>query len=210
MACAYEAIHSSETDAVLTIRDEGREYSGYKTYALTDRVHELCGILPSEDTELKPGEEGEGGREGLEARGCVSADHKYDADVLAAVERNLKELGYTRVASVAEDPDLVVLVGVITRQSWNYSPRFVWCDPYYSYSCWYPDKRYSFNLPTDGFVINWIDHKESKTDDLSSVWFASLHGFSTNFLELSPEQRVNRSVDLAFEQSPYLAEGGAR
>ncbi len=209
-ACSYEALTVADTDAVLTIKDGGRDYTKYQTYALTDRVIDLCGILEGDNTSAG-GAGGAGGRSGLDVgQGCFQTEHDYDADILEAIAKQMDAYGYERVIGLDQDPDVVLLVGSIARDNWQYQPAYVWCDPYFGFSCWYPSGGYVYNLPTGAVLINMIDRVASKTDDLKSVWFASLQGLYADSSADSTKDRIATSVQNAFLQSPYLKVGGAK
>ena len=208
--CSYEALTPAETDVVLTIKDSDRDYGRYVTYALSDGIVDLCGVLPSGQDKL-PSFGGAGGRTGLtDEEDCLDVPHQYDAAIIAALVKNMDKAGYQRVASLDDNPDLVVLLGVIARNNWQYQPAYPWCDPYYSYNCWYPVGGYVYNLPTGAVVINVIDRNASATDALESIWFASIQGLYATSSELTTEERIDKGVDTAFAQSPYLKASSAQ
>lgn len=210
VACSYEALTVAETDTVLTLRDEGRDYSEYKTYALSDGVHELCGLQGDDDLGDLPGGGGAGGfggRSGLVERDdCFDVEHDYDGAITKAIASNMKKLGYERV-EMAADPDVVLLVGTVARDFWFQAPAYVWCDPYFGYQCWYPDETKSYSLPIGSVLINMIDVGESKEDDLKSVWLASVSGIFVDTSESGVAARIERGVTQAFQQSAYLEAG---
>lgn len=192
-SCSYESLSVAETDVVLTIEDEGRDYEELKTYALTDEVYDLCGVGPFG---------------GASNDDCYDVNHRLDDELLEAIERNMDELGFTKVDK-DDAPDAVILVGSVAQDNWYYSYGYWWCDPYYGYySCWYPPATYLYNLPTATIIINMIADQETEDDKLKSAWFAALSGLYSTSDELTGPERVNRAVDKAFSQSPYL--GGDR
>ena len=211
VACSYEALNVAETNTVLTLRDEGRKYSEYKTYALSDGVFELCGLQGDDDLGDLPaggGAGGFGGRSGLVERDdCFDVEHDFDDSILRAITSGMKGLGYERV-EMAADPDVVLLVGTVARDFWFQSPSYVWCDPYFGYQCWYPDETTSYSLPIGSVLINMIDVGESKEDDLKSVWFASVSGIFVDSNDQSVSARIEQGFAQAFEQSAYLEAGG--
>lgn len=210
VGCSYEALTAAETDVVLTIKDGDRDYGRYVTYALSEEILDLCGVLPSGQDKL-PNLGGAGGRSGLtDEEDCREVPDDYDAAIVAAVVRNMDKAGYKRVAGLDQDPDLVVLLGVIARNNWQYQPAYPWCDPYYSYNCWYPTGGYVYNLPTGAVVINVIDRNESGPDALKSIWFASIQGLYATSSQLTTQDRIDKGVDTAFAQSPYLRAGSEK
>lgn len=196
-ACSYQSLTVEETDVVLTIEDEGRDYAKLKTYALTDEVYDLCEVA-GEDNPL-------GGGGGIDD--CYNVSHRLDEDVLDAIERNMDDRGFTRVDR-EDTPDVVVVVGSVARDNWYYSYGWGWCDPYYYYSCWYPPVSYLYNLPKATFIVNMFAAKEDTGDGAKSAWFAALSGLYETSSDVSGKDRVERAVDKAFNQSPYL--GGDR
>jgi hypothetical protein len=198
-ACGFSGLTTSETDVAITIEDRQRDYSKYKTYSLTDKVVDLC----------DPSEEGGGplgGSSGLEPSDCFELSHALDKTALAAIDKNMKAIGYEKVAK-DEAPDVSVLVGAVTRDNWYYAPSYWWCDPYYYYSCWYPTTGYYYNFPTGTVLINMIDNSENKDMRLSSAWFAALSGLYSRADDKTGAQRVEDVIDRAFSQSPYLEVG---
>lgn len=197
LACSYESLSVEETDVVVTIEDEGRDYKKLKTYALTDEVQDLCD-LDAQDGPL-------GGRGGIED--CFPVSHRLDDEILEAIERNMDELGFTKVDR--DEADTVLVVGSVARDNWYYSYGYWWCDPYYSYySCWYPPVAYLYNFPTATIIVNMLAPKEEVDNKAKSAWFAAISGLYETSSDVSSEERATRAIDKAFRQSPYL--GGNR
>ncbi len=199
-ACSFEGLSTAETDVVLTFEDEKRDYSAYKTYALTDQIIDLCEVA-GEDGTLPPFG-GAGG--GISVGDCFELKHVHDADVLGAIDRNMKAMGYTKVKSVDDKPDVTLLVAAVTRNQWYYAPGYWWCDPYYYYYCWYPSVGYVYSLPLGSVLINMVDNNETDGNHLSSAWFAAFSGLYQRADDKTGKERIDDAVDKAFTQSPYL------
>ncbi|HSC88380.1 MAG TPA: DUF4136 domain-containing protein [Polyangiaceae bacterium] len=198
-ACSFEGLTTSETDVVITIEDEERDYSAFGTYALTDQVVDLCQVA-GEDGVIPLG--GAGGELNLET--CFELDHRYDQDLIDAVRRNMEAIGYQEVAQ-DENPDVTLLLGAVTRNNWFYAYGYWWCDPYYYYYCWYPPVSYVYNLPMGTILLNLIDNSQTTPDGkLTSAWFAALSGLYEQASDKTFPERINEGVDKAFKQSPYL------
>jgi hypothetical protein len=197
-ACNFSSLSTSETDVVLTIEDEDRNYSDYKTYALTDKVIDLCEVA-GEDGELPLG-----GRFSADVGTCFEVTHRYDELVLDTIDENMKALGYTKVDSPNDNPDVTVLVAALAQDNWYYAPGYWWCDPYYYYYCWYPTASYVYNLPTGTLLINMVDNSETTDKRLSSAWFAALSGLYAQADDKTGQERIEDGVNRAFTQSPYL------
>ncbi|HEU5075937.1 MAG TPA: hypothetical protein VFU02_17205, partial [Polyangiaceae bacterium] len=113
-ACYPEPLTTGEMDVVVTVKDSGRNYSALKTYALPDRVFDLCEVAENL---------GEGGAAGSPSDddddddGCNEVSHRYDRDVLETIASNLEDLGFVE----AQDPeaaDVVVLPGITAQDNW--------------------------------------------------------------------------------------------
>jgi hypothetical protein len=199
-ACGFSGLTTSETDVAVTIEDEQRDYSKYKTYSLTDKIVDLC-ELADEDGMVPLG-----GAASVDLDDCFELTHRYDQTALDAIDKNMKALGYEKVA-LDEDPDVSVLVAAVGRNNWYYTPGYWWCDPYYYYSCWYPTTGYYYNFPTGTVLINMIDTSESDDERVKSAWFAGLSGLYSQADDKTGAQRVEDVIDRAFAQSPYLEVG---
>lgn len=198
--CSFNGLTTSETDVVLTIEDEDRNYSRYRTYSLTDEIVDLCKVA-GEDEEIPLGGSGS-----VDLEGCFEVTHRYDDLVLSTIDANMEALGYEKV-DPDDDPDVTVLVAAVARDNWYYATGYWWCDPYYYYSCWYPPVSYVYNLPTGTLLLNLIDNSETENERLSSAWFAALSGLYAQDDDKSGSERVEDAVNRAFAQSPYLEAG---
>jgi hypothetical protein len=146
---------------------------------------------------------GEGGRSGLDESYCYTGlFHAADDEIAAAITKQMKSRGFT-VAAPGETPDLVIGLGIVARTAWAYAPDYVWCEPELSYQCWYPKKTYSYSFAAGTFLINMFSTSQSKVDDLSSVWFASLSGVYVED-ETTMANNVSASLETAFAQSKKL------
>jgi hypothetical protein len=204
--CTPETLTIAETDLVVTVESEEADYGALRTYALTDAVTDLCS---NDLSDLGLGRGGAGGSSdaGEERTGCSPLPTRLDDVVLESLEANMDALGYTKV-ELDENPDVTLLVGTVVSTEWYYVPGYVWCDPYYYYYCWYPSSGYVYEFSRGSILINMVQESTGRTVD--SVWFAALNGLYESSSEVSGPDRVQAMVDRAFEQSPYLAEGGDR
>ncbi len=209
VGCSRKYLSVAEADIVVTFKGEQTDHSSLKTYLLPDQIVDLCeteGIDPG----IGSGLGGAGGRSGGE--NCVEADHTFDEEVLSALRRNLDDLGYREITDPeVETPDAVFLIGVVARNNW-YMASGGYCYPYYYYyyGCWYPSYTYAYNLPTSAYLIDMADTAKSNPGNLVSAWTAVIQGLQEVSSEKSGPERVREAIDQAFEQSPYLAEGGEK
>src|SRR5687768_8119648 len=98
-ACSPESLSVTDTDVVITVRDLGRSYAAYETYALPDAIIDVCKLATD------AGAAGAGGAAGAagaaSADGCLSLEHAYDQVTLDAIRRNLDGLGFEEVEADA-------------------------------------------------------------------------------------------------------------
>lgn len=207
VGCSREYLTVAETDVVVTFKDEGRDYSGYRTYLMPKEIVDLCED-PDNQEDVGSNLGGAGGRSGFD--NCKKADHTLDKEILAALKRNMDALGYREVVDPEkETPDVALLTGIVARDNWFVSSGSSYCYPYYYYyGCYYPTYAYTYNLPTDTVLIDMADVAESESGDLSHAWGAILKGLHESSGEKTGKQRVNEAVDQAFKQSSYLKAGG--
>lgn len=202
-SCSSPALSAAEIDAVMTVEDEERDYSSYRTFAVATSFPELCGILNSDDRLDEDGVGGEGGRAGLDESNCYEVSHRADAEIRKTLREEMEGRGFTEVALDAS-PDLYVTAAHVARFRWYYAPEFVWCEPGLSYQCWYPDATYPHEFLAGALLLNVFDLAESERDDLKSVWFASLSGVYSE----DPSAFAGRAataIERAFAQSPRFA-----
>lgn len=208
--CADRGLSVAEADVVLTIEDEGRNYSDYATFFLPDVIADLC---PSEDDDAQQrGDGGVGGRGGvIDPDDCNAADHRLDDALLDALREQMLALGY-REQDSPEDADLAFFLGVLARDDWVAvsSPGYCYPYGYYYWGCWYPSYAHTYDLETNAYLIDLADTAETERGRVGSVWTAILQGLDEPSSEKTGAQRVRDGVEQAFEQSPYLAEGGGR
>ncbi len=202
-SCSSPALSASEIDAVMTVEDEKRDYSSYRTFAVAPTVIELCGIWTSDDQLDEDGVGGDGGRDGLDESNCYEVSHGADDEIRDLLRERMEARGFVEVG-VDESPELYVSAAHVARFRWYYAPEFVWCEPGLSYQCWYPDATYPHEFLAGALLVNIFDLAESERDDLKSVWFASLSGvYSEDAPTLAA--RAETALDRAFAQSPRLS-----
>ncbi len=137
--------------------------------------------------------------------------------ILERIERNLSDLGYTRLEGISENnlPDVVVLAEVARNQytgggcyypwypDWGWGgwwPGWGW-GPGWGYPC-YP-QYYSYETGTVAFQMIDPDESDVAAQLLGVVWRASLNGVVRSSNSTNNQLIVN-GIDQAFEQSPYL------
>jgi hypothetical protein len=206
-----------ETDAIITIEGREADFTQYKTYYLPDRVIDLC-LQPESGTPTSEAIGGAAGGASIDPGNCFVTDHSSDEAVLASLAANMEDLGYTRVSEGERDEaDLALLAGIVSRSSWSLSLDYCYPNNFYS-GCVDQSNNPEVIVPTDSFVFQLIDVEASSGTELVSVWTGAVHQLQKISAELgtslgggptsTKSQIWTSSIDQAFEQSPYLAEGG--
>lgn len=185
----------SDLDTVTTQHDPKATYSTIQTYALPSSVQEL------------PTQSGH----------PLSIDHSNDATILATVAANLDALGWHRVDPATTTPDVNVLVSVTAARYLEYVsyPFYSWYpgwggfagyDPTWGvYYPWVYEGMYPTVIDAGSLRIEMLDVRtpDPATKQLTAIWTASLEGVLAGSTQ-SILDRVNRGINQAFAQSPYL------
>lgn len=194
-SCYPEGPFTNERfDITLTLFDEAADFGTYKTYALADSVVNLGGSSSSSET---------------------------SAEILALVRQNMSDLGYVEEPNPQDNQaDLVVLVSKTTDEVFGaYAVYPNWWDYWGWYPYWgsYPylygpgwNPFYSwgggavlYNYTTGTLFIEILDPDRTMegTQQIPVIWAAGINGL----LEGSDlATRIPNSINLAFDQSPYL------
>jgi len=203
---------ASETDMVITRKAKDYDYSGNKTYAMPDKIADLCNFDPSK---LPIGEAGAGGQGPTPNPDldCNEITHAFDSAILAEIRRNLEDLGYVAVdPSAPETADVALLVGALSSNNWvAYSwypwyPYYPW-NPYWGWGIYYPyyPTTSIVNYPTGSLLMELVSLKDADREQLRtpSIWTGAISGLLADG-ETTAATRVNATIDQAFAQSPYL------
>jgi hypothetical protein len=176
-----DPLSTSETDIVATFYNQNADFSTKQTYIRPDRVIDV------NDTTLGT---------------------DYDALIIGQVDENMQALGFTRVT----DPMTadVVVSALVSQTTWVggacYPPYWGWYYPYYGYGYgWCYPVTYSFQTGTVLLVmVDAADTTSGATNP--ALWVAGINGL-VDGVEAAVTDRISRSIDQAFRQSPYLGEG---
>jgi hypothetical protein len=180
-----------DLDTVATQHDPSAGFSTLRTYALPGTIQEVAsrGGIP------------------------LTIDHSYDARLLARVAANLDALGLHRVDPTAVTPDVDVLVtATATRYVEYVSYPFysVWPGGFAGYDAswgvYYPySTAYATVLDAGSLRMEMLDRRtaDPSTKQLTAIWSASIQGVLGGSIE-SLVQRIEKGIDQAFAQSPYL------
>jgi hypothetical protein len=167
-----------DTDIVFTSYEPDYDFTQQNTYSMPDSVVKITGD-PEDEPEF--------------------VDEPYNTQIINRIEANMETLGWTRVGD-PEDADLTLFPA-----SWTNTTIYYWYDYwcwYYPYYCgwgwYYPGYVSSY---TTGTLVMTLVEDEDAIEPYR-VWTAALNGLLSGSYNMN---RVQKGIDQAFEQSPYLA-----
>ena len=188
--CYPGSVTVSELDTVLTLFDDEEDFQRFTTFHLADTIV----VIGDDDNEV---------------------DHKYDDDILNEVRQNMLDLGYEERDQI-EGTDVVLLVEYSRSDllvGWNPCPG-CWCGywcwypgwPWYGYNPYYPWGGVVYSYPVGTVFITMFDNtgEEPPMDMVAPApWTAAFNGLIQGS-DSQILQRIERAIDQAFDQSPYL------
>ncbi len=189
------AEYVDELDIVYTNYDSGFDFTSKGTYALPDKIIKITDQFP----DLEPGEEPE------------YLNPEYTAAILASIRSNMDGLGYRQVDQSA-NPDLIILPSVAQTDyvffyyDWSYWSWFYpgWVPGWgWYYPGYYPPQVSTVRTGTVMMQMTSVSDLDA-SDKIPVVWTSVINGLLEGNAN-SINQRVNNSINQAFEQSPYLA-----
>ena len=168
----------TDTDIVATFFDPAANFSTKLTYAMPDSVAHVEGDV------------------------VVSTVGPYDQQILSRIRTNMDQLGFTRVANPSQAD--VLVASFATETTWVsggcYSSYWGWWYPYPGYC--YP---VVYTYETGTLVTVMVNRNE--TTEKPALWVAGINGLTTGASSADITARINRNIDQAFTQSPYLGAG---
>lgn len=187
--------YTEDLDVVYTTYNKAYDFQGAQTYAMPDQI--VVDVKRDEDDEV-PGD--------------WVPEFMPDAfadPILAHIEANMAANGWTRLANDPitgepnTDADVVLTPAAIKSTTYFYS---YWYDWYYGWGGWYGwyyPPYYTISSFTTGSMIMVIadPHTESPINQTQAAWLAVGNGLFTGAYDLN---RVKKSIDQSFAQSPYL------
>jgi hypothetical protein len=173
------AEYYEETDIVYTDYDDQYDFKSKGTYSIPDKIVKITG-------ELKDGEDPEFVKE------------PYNTQVLQKIKSNMTALGYTETAD-PENADLVLFPAVWTNTTITYYYDY-WCW-YYPYYCGWGWGYPSVSSYTTGTLLMTLVADGEEFVQSTNVWTAAVNGLLSGYYDIN---RVNKAIDQAFKQSPYL------
>lgn len=201
--CSPDSLSTTDTDVVITVRDLGRSYAPYRTYALPDTVIDVCEASAS-GAAGAAGAAGAGGGDAGDDD-CEPLNHNHDEAIFESLRDNLDQLGFSEVEA-DEDPDVIILAAAVAQESWYvYYP---YCDYWYGYCfdyAWGPT-AISYPIGTLAlYMVSWRDADDEK-GSIPVIWLGVVSGLLSGSEELD-QDRIEVNIDQAFAQSRYLGEG---
>jgi len=173
------AEYYSDLDIVYTDYDDTFDFVSKGVYSIPDKIVKIEG-------DLADGEDPEYVKE------------PYNTQMLQKMENNMTALGWTKT----EDPanaDLVLFPAVWTNTTIYYWYDY-WCW-YYPYYCGWGWGYPSVSSYTTGTLLMTLTADGDDYIEPSQVWTAAVNGLLSGSYDVS---RVNKAIDQAFTQSPYL------
>ncbi len=189
-------LSNSDHDVVITQYRKTSDFSKYKTFAIIDSVFHLTG-----DT-LKPDSE--------------YLSRKYDNTIIKITTDNMIALGHTQVLN-PPSPDSVDIVIYIAAKgtkvdqyytgSWwggGYYPDWGWGGGYYP-GWGYPGYVGKTTYYVGTLFINYVDVSKTVANSTITVeWHAILNGLLNSDSYSVTENRLEKQINQAFNQSAYL------
>ena len=172
-----------DLDIVVTRHEDGYDFTPKQTYAMPDRIVKITG-------------------DRIEGDAPVYIPDAIATPILAAIDKNMLALGYTKVA-VSANPDLLM-----TPASWEtttiqyyYDYWYWWYGGYYPYWGWgYP--AYVSSYTTGTLFMGLVDPDVvAANGNPIRQWSGAANGILQYSFDVT---RVTRAVDKAFAASPYL------
>jgi hypothetical protein len=173
------AEYYSDLDIVYTDYDDQFDFASKGVYSIPDKIVKIEG-------ELSDGEDPEYVKE------------PYNTQMLQKMESNMAALGWTKTGDPA-NADLVLFPAVWTNTTLYYwNDYWCWYNPYYCGWGWgYP----SVSSYTTGTLLMTLTADGDDYIDPSQVWTSAINGLLSGSFDVA---RVNKAIDQAFTQSPYL------
>ena len=173
------AEYYEELDIVYTDYDEQFNFASLGTYSMPDHIVKIEGLLADgEDPEF--------------------VKEPYNTQILQKIESNMEDLGWQKIENPA-NADLVLFPAVWTNTTIYYWYDY-WCW-YYPYYCGWGWGYPSVSSYTTGTLLLTLTADGDDYIEPARVWTGALNGLLSGSLNTS---RINKAIDQAFEQSPYL------
>ena len=168
-----------DLDLVYTNYDDQFDFSSGGTYAMPDSIVKVTGnLIEGEDPEF--------------------VKEPYNTQILQKIEANMSALGWNRT----DDPASADVV--LFPAAWSNTTIYYWYDYWCWYYPWYCGWGWSYPVVTSystGTLVMTLVANGDAYIEPTAVWTAAANGVFSGAVNIS---RVNKAIDQAFEQSPYL------
>ena len=178
------AEYTEELDLVYTNYDKNFDFASKKTYSLPNQIVKITGDITKPPEYVKPA---------------------YADAMLARIDANMQGLGWTKV-NVDDSPNIQLLPAAWESTTIIYGGYYggYWCwyYPYYCGGGWYYPYPVATSYTTGTLLVTIVDPNTESTDDSKYLaWTGAINGLLSG--SWNPD-RVNKSIDQLFIQSPYL------
>jgi hypothetical protein len=174
-----EPVYYDELDLVYTNYTASFDFASKGTYSMPDKIVKITGNL-------------------VEGQDPEFVQEPYNTEVLSKIQSNMTALGWIKV----DDPvnaDLTLFPAVWTNTTIVYYYDY-WCWYYYYYCGWGYYYPYTTSYTT-GTMVMFLTASGQDYIEPTGVWTAAINGLFSGEYDVS---RVNKAIDQAFKQSPYL------
>jgi hypothetical protein len=194
-ACSSQGPETVEDyDLVVTTPDRNFDFAEVLYYIMPDTV-----VLINDS--LDSGSDGD-----------VRDPHRFDDEILAAVARNMEQIGYERIEEDdGIEPDILVTISSLRtvyvgvywwNYWWNYWNWWGYWGP--GWNPWYPWGGGVYTWTTGTVIIDMLEPVSNPVyPNIPVVWNAMFNGLVSGSDE-SILRRIETSIDQAFRQSDYL------
>jgi len=178
------AEYVDEYDVTYTNYDPNYNFVSKGTYSLPDKIVKVTGDLAKPPEYIKD---------------------IYAGPILAQIDANMQALGWAKV-DVNSNPDVHLLPAAWSSTTIIYGGYwggyYCWYYPYYCGGGWYYPYTPVTTYTTGTLVMTMVDPNAESTDGSKRLaWTGAINGLLSGSYDAG---RVNRGIDQAFSQSPYL------
>jgi len=173
------AEYYEDLDVVYTNFDDTFNFASTGTYSMPDKIVKIDGnVADGEDPEF--------------------VQEPFNSQMLARIKSNMTALGWTEVDS-PDEADVVLFPATWTNTTIYYWYDY-WCW-YYPYYCGWGWGYPSVSAYTTGTLVMTLVANGPDYIEPTRVWTSAVNGLLSGAYDVN---RVNKGIDQAFEQSPYL------
>lgn len=188
VGCYPDSISSTGESTLVVTEQEDADYQANRTYAINQTVVDLADTLGvSNPIEITP---------------------ETSAAIISRVKQNMAAYGYQEITPDTASgvlPDVAMLVGAVASNNWVI---YQWWWPCYWPGCYgwgWGGGTSVANYPVGSviMVMGDVKNRDPNNETIPIIWLGGINGLlsSSNSADVD---RINATIDQAFEQSPYL------